>query len=895
MPKGKKPLKDFLGERLRKKFEYVSTNAEATCQGFQKGDNQQGHEHCKAVERNLDFLIPDVKKENSLNETEIFVLSAAAHLHDIGKVGESSSFGWKSEHGRRGMEIINEHYDALGLDRVQAAAVGYIVGVHGDGRLDQLPPRPMLIGTDEVHLIELAAVFRLADMLDTTYQRAPEVVARILFPDSNVPDKWQARQIISGWTLDERNRIILQAIPVADEVRLAYALKDMMNEDLAKIAPNLRLAGYPWELAELDVGAVRLAPDLKHQIHLNRPFPGMAYYEEDQSNIFRGREEETEKLVSVISNSPIVLLIGESGAGKTSLIHAGLFPRLKAMMWECLWTRPLANPRVTIRDMIWRAVLEGPVKSEFSLWEVMKLAAEKCRPRNLLIVMDQFEDVLNSPQPVLDELAMDFVTVQARNVIPNLRVLVSFREDSLVRLSTRLLKAITGSAQQFPSVELERLSYDGAKHAFFAGLENARIGLDPRQEIGQKPLIETILDDIQRADDRLYPPYLQMVAETLCALVEKDNPIISREKYHQTGGTNNIIAHYLIRQLDAFGPQNEDARKVLIFLTSSAGEKAQKILSELSKATGIENENLREILRKMINLRMVRRIDTDEYEIIHDHLGRLVDAELVSKEDRELKFLQEQLEAAQRLYEVHREPIRSTIVLASLYRNRRRVVIGQEKLSLLLCSYFWNMPHWTRRDGRKLRSRISFRRDKIIGCGWFWLRNMFHKDLLLHSVNLIKHDDDTINRAATNLLIDQVIRDDLSLIAGMLKDEDGHVRRAVVEAYGKLGTRDDLSLIAGMLKDEDGNVRRAVVEAYGKLGTRDDLSLFTGMLKDTDEEVRQAAEEVLLQIGTNDDEERLLDLVAENAQGWGWDSIAQSNYRTLCLLDEKFYCPDPAC
>jgi len=93
-----------------------------------------------------------------------------------------------------------------------------------------------------------------------------------------VPEKWQARQTISGWTLDERNRVVLQAIPATDEIRVAYALKDMMNEDLAKIAPHLRLAGYPWELAELDVGAVSLSPSLRQQAHRDRPFPGMAYY-----------------------------------------------------------------------------------------------------------------------------------------------------------------------------------------------------------------------------------------------------------------------------------------------------------------------------------------------------------------------------------------------------------------------------------------------------------------------------------------------------------------------------------------------------------------------------------------------------------------------------------------
>jgi hypothetical protein len=781
MPKGKKRLKDCLGEKLRSRFEYVATNAEATCQEFQKGDNKQGHDHCEAVERNLDLLIPDVKKENILNETEIFVLLAAAHLHDIGKVEGSNRSGWKSEHGHRGMEIINENYDKLGLDRVQAAAVAYVVGVHGDGRLDQLPPKPMLVGTDEVHLIELAAVFRLADMLDTTYQRAPELVARILFSDGNVPEKWQARQTISGWTLDERNRVVLQAIPATDEIRVAYALKDMLNEDLANIAPHLRLAGYPWELAELDVGAVRIAPSLRQQAHRDRPFPGMAYYEEDQANIFRGREEETEKLVSVVSNSPIALLIGESGAGKTSLIHAGLFPRLRAMMWECVWTRPLGNPRVSIRDLIWQATLEGPIKGECSLWEVMKLAAEKCRPRNLLIAMDQFEDVLNFPQPLLDELAKDLVTVQARYVMPNLRVLVSFREDSLVRLSTRLLKSITGSAQQFPSVELELLSRDGAKQALQAGLENARIGLDPRQEVGQKPLIEIILDDIQQADDRLYPPYLQMVAETLCTMVERDNPIISREEYHQSGGANDIIAHYLIRRLDQFGAQKEKARNVLVFLTSSVGKKAQKALSTLSQATGIETGQLREILGKMIDLRMARRIDTDEYEIIHDHLGRLVDTELVGKEDRELKFLQEQLEAAQRLYEMHQEPIRSSTVWASLYRNRRRLVIGQEKHSLLLCSYLWNVSRPTFDLGW-----WPYRREtESIRCGWFWLQSLPHADLLVLSADLIKHDKTKISNPAAELLVDFCTRDDLSLITDMLKDKDEDVRQTAMEALAE--------------------------------------------------------------------------------------------------------------
>ena len=51
----------------------------------QKGDNIQGTLHCEEVETNLSKLIPDDKKDKELKRVDLFVLSAAACLHDIGK------------------------------------------------------------------------------------------------------------------------------------------------------------------------------------------------------------------------------------------------------------------------------------------------------------------------------------------------------------------------------------------------------------------------------------------------------------------------------------------------------------------------------------------------------------------------------------------------------------------------------------------------------------------------------------------------------------------------------------------------------------------------------------------------------------------------------------------
>jgi hypothetical protein len=189
MPKGEKDLRQFIKGKLRTQIDEVWRRAESY-HDYQKGDNIQGRVHCETVETNLSRLIPDEKKKKDMKPMELFILSAAACLHDIGKVVPDGAGGWKRDHGKRARDILLEEYKQLGLDKGQAFAVGYIVGVHNDGRIDDLPDKPYAIGSEEIDIIKLAAVFRLADMLDTNYQRAPEIVSSIKFPNGEIPPKW---------------------------------------------------------------------------------------------------------------------------------------------------------------------------------------------------------------------------------------------------------------------------------------------------------------------------------------------------------------------------------------------------------------------------------------------------------------------------------------------------------------------------------------------------------------------------------------------------------------------------------------------------------------------------------------------------------------------------------
>lgn len=845
MPKGEKPIRDYLQGDLLTQINEIWRKGKSTYQGFQQGDTNQDWRHCEAVEDNLSKLIPDERKGRDFKPLELFVLSASACLHDIGKVVKDDIGSWSEDHGVRGGEIILKKYSELGLGRDQRIPVAYVVGVHNHGRMDELPTEPVAVGIVEVDVLKLAPLFRLADMLDTCCQRAPEVVSGIKYPLDDIPSKWRGRQAINGWYLDKEDNIILQAVPRnQEEMAALYQLKEMMQEGLASITPYLKYFRLPRKLGKLDIKSnVFLVPELQKKATSDRPFPGMAYYTQDEVAIFKGRNEEVSSLLSLVCSYPISLLIGESGSGKTSLIHAGLFPELESIGWVYVWVRPFDDPKLNIGKGLWSAFFEGEFDSSLAFLDILKRAVQRCKPHPLLVVMDQFEDILSCPQEILDDFSYDLMAVQTGTVIPNLKVLLSFREDAIVKLNSRLLKRVTGSARQLPSVELERLSRLGAQEALLAGLRRVKFGLDPRQESGQKPLLDSILDDLFKGNDQVYPPYLQMVAETLCKRVDKNNPVISRAMYfEELKGTDEIIADYLIGLLEEFGDQKTKAERILVFLTSSTGKKAQRSLSELSQATEIEQKELSGILKKMVDLRMVRALGEDELEIIHDHLGKLVDEKLVKPEDRTVKYLQEMLNSYYQHYRIYKVPITEETFLAMLYRDRKKITVSKEYYPLMVCTC--------------LHDREDYGHT---GLGWFWLKDETPDKIRMLVKELIPNE--SVGNQAKRLFLQTATRDDWDEIIWMLKDKCGDVRHAANIALAKIAVTEDKDELVAIIQDEDEDscVRQAAVKALGKIaGPQFKDKLYDMSIRcDEDSHVRYAATEALAEIVCPADWDRL--------------------------------------
>ena len=91
----------------------------------------------------------------------------------------------------------------------------------------------------------------------------------------------------------------------------------------------------------------------KGATRVNRPpFKFLDYYEPQDADIFCGRDTERQMVARLILSHRLLTLFGPSGAGKTSLLLAGVLPRLASEGYPYVYVRALDDPLLAVRKAI---------------------------------------------------------------------------------------------------------------------------------------------------------------------------------------------------------------------------------------------------------------------------------------------------------------------------------------------------------------------------------------------------------------------------------------------------------------------------------------------------------------------------------------------------------------
>ena len=383
---------------------------------------------------------------------------------------------------------------------------------------------------------------------------------------------------------------------------------------------------------------------ITRQTDAPRPYKFLDYYTEQDAQIFFGREQEIETISSQILAHRSFILHGRSGVGKSSILRAGLMPRLKASSHQVVVIRSFTDP---LHQMA--AAFSSPPSGQLSDEEKIIRHLREAPPQAFTIFfLDQFEEFFLL---LAEETRQRFIEATARMIADEslpLRLVFTLREDLLAEMS-QLKPAIPEIF--YHEYRLKRLGRYQAAIAITGPAEASGCRYEPQ-------LVEKLLDDLNEGEG-IDPPQMQIVCDRLYdARDEKCN--LTLDAYERLGTASQILAGYLDRVLRRFNRADlETAKEILTALISVDGQRsvlrATEIEARVRNRAGNEASRITRLIEEMVAARVVRRRSQDGeawLELAHDFLTPEI-SRWLTDEARSLKRARAVIERAMENYRSH--------------------------------------------------------------------------------------------------------------------------------------------------------------------------------------------------------------------------------------------------
>ncbi|HJP97703.1 MAG TPA: hypothetical protein VJ862_03980, partial [Rhodanobacteraceae bacterium] len=428
------------------------------------------------------------------------------------------------------------------------------------------------------------------------------------------------------------------------------------------------------------------------------PWLGLFSYSEETRAYFHGRDEEAAELARRVQRKLLTVLFGQSGLGKTSLLRAGLVPRLRDEGFCPVYVRidyaaESPPPSAQIKQAVFRATAEAghwtrpgsSIEGE-SLWEFLHHRGDLLRdadgkPLMPLLIFDQFEEIFTLGQ------ANDAGRLRARQFLEDLADLVENRppaalerrmdnDDSaveqfdfaradyrvLIALREDYLAHLEGVKDMMPSITQNRM-----RLARMHGAQALSAVVKPGGKLVSQEVAEAIVRFVAGGSElinaEIEPSLLSLVCRELnTARKAQGRKEISADLL--AGSRDTILSEFYER---ALADQPVGVRRVVEdeLLTESGYRESlaeERVLKALADA-GAAPDALANLVNRRL-LRIEERLDMRRVELTHDVLCSVVLASRNQRHAREAREAAERQLAEQREREAatHRALVRARLV-----------------------------------------------------------------------------------------------------------------------------------------------------------------------------------------------------------------------------------------
>ncbi len=296
------------------------------------------------------------------------------------------------------------------------------------------------------------------------------------------------------------------------------------------------------------------------QVGGTNPYKGLRAFREADASEFEGRDELVTALTARVGATSFVAVVGPSGSGKSSLVHAGLVPALRrdgALVVSMVpGSDPLAELEAALRRVATAAdaaALRDHLLTPDGLVDIAgEIASDGTR---LVLVVDQFEELWTLVDSGRARDRFTDLLVHAAERQASVRIVVTLRADLYDRPLQHpslgpLVRDATFAATPMSASELQQ--------AIVVPAERVGVHFEPG-------LVATIVDDVVNRAGAL--PLLQF---TLTELYERrTTATVTAAAYAELGGIGGALARRA-EQLydDTAGERRADVRRLFTRLVT---------------------------------------------------------------------------------------------------------------------------------------------------------------------------------------------------------------------------------------------------------------------------------------------------------------------------------------
>ncbi|HXW82180.1 MAG TPA: hypothetical protein VEJ84_21965, partial [Acidimicrobiales bacterium] len=326
--------------------------------------------------------------------------------------------------------------------------------------------------------------------------------------------------------------------------------------------------------------------------HERRPYKFLDSYKAADRDIFVARDREAEVLAADVISSRLVVLFAKTGTGKTSLINAGVRPRLEDVDYATFYVRVERDPVEAVRGVLREAGHSlRPAPGEPLSNDLRDVSRVLDKP--IVIFFDQFEEFFihfshaehaGKVTAFIGDIAQLY-----RDRESGVHVVFSMREEYFVEMDA-FRKEIPSIFHNESSLRLRPFDREQALEAVVRPADLCDVELDDG-------LAERIVSELE-AGGAVEPARLSIVCDTLWR--EGHMSALRIADFERLGGAEAIVA----RRLEQDVARLSDSHlllfeRILPKLTTDYGTKYLRGFDELAESTDADPVLLGELVEEL--------------------------------------------------------------------------------------------------------------------------------------------------------------------------------------------------------------------------------------------------------------------------------------------------------